>query len=114
MILINRLSNSQFREAVVLFSRELNSSQKHTLKRAWKLSEDYNNKDSKFIVKNILYDIFWQIPQAVEDGFNDYLNEKIEEYHNMWEYHKRNCPILDGKRCLVCKERIKLIDYLEE
>ncbi len=112
--MIHRLSNSQFREAVVLFSRELNMSQRNTIRRVWKISEDYDNKEAKFMLKNILFDIFWQIPKAVEDGFNYYLTEKIEEYHTMWEYHKRNCPILDGKRCLVCKERIKLIDYLEE
>ena len=111
LILLNRLSNEQFREAVVLFMRELNSSQQDTVRRIWKLSENYDNKDAKFMLKNILFDIFWQIPEAVDDGFSHYLTEKINEYHNMWEYHKANCNPTED--CRVCKERIKMIKYLE-
>tara|TARA_R100000734_G_C3313144_1_gene104380 strand:+ start:320 stop:667 length:348 start_codon:yes stop_codon:yes gene_type:complete len=114
LILLNSLSNQEFREAVVLFLRELNSSQKNTVRRIWKVSENYDNRDSKFMLKNILFDIFWQIPEAVEDGFNEFLNQKIKEYHNMWQYHKVNCPVLENKPCAVCKERIKIIDYLED
>ena len=109
--MLNRLSNEQFREAVVLFMRELNISQKDTVKRVWKLSKNYDNRDAKFMVKNILFDIFWQIPEAVDDGFNHYLTEKISEYHHLCEYHKVNCN--SNEDCKVCKEQIKIIEYLE-
>tara|TARA_R100000406_G_scaffold10745_1_gene6988 strand:- start:216 stop:557 length:342 start_codon:yes stop_codon:yes gene_type:complete len=111
LILLNRLSNEQFREAVVLFMRELNISQQDTVKRVWKLSKNYDNRDAKFMVKNILFDIFWQIPKAVDDGFNHYLTEKINEYHHLCEYHKVNCN--SNEDCKVCKEQIKIIEYLE-
>lgn len=108
------MSYEDVMQSLVLFMREFDSKAKAKLRSMVIMSSDYDDRDKKFMIKTSLYDIFWKIPQAVDDGFNHYLNEKMEFYHHLSEYHKVNCNSLQGKPCNVCKIRINNFDLLSE
>jgi len=112
-MLFNKLTYDEIIGALILFLREVKQNDKVTIKSTLVLSQDYQEKDKKFILKTGLYNIFWNIEEAIDDGFNVYLDNKIKHYYHLHKYHEKNCPHLHGdKECSICDERIKNIDYL--
>lgn len=106
--MLNKISYPDFLDALVLFMKELDKESLKDLNEAYRLASMYEDKEKKFILKTKLYDLFWNIPKAIDDGFNVYLINKIEHYHHLSKYHFKNC---EGN-CDICKLRIKNYDYL--
>ena len=100
-------------DATVLLMKELDEEAKAALRSTMIMSSVYDDREKKFMMKTTLYDSFWRIKEAVDDGFNVYLNDKMNYYHHLSEYHKINCPKLHGDYpCSICDTRIKNYDLL--
>jgi len=109
----NKLPYSGVLDATILFMRELKAEDKNIIRNITIMSSNYSDRDKKFMLKTTLYDIFWQVPLAVDKGFSIYLDNKINYYYHLSKYHEKNCVLLDGKKeCKICNERKKNIDYL--
>lgn len=106
--MLGKISYSEFLEALVLFMKEFDNVSINDLGQSYRIASLYEDREKKFILKTKLYDIFWKIPKAIEDGFNVYLENKIDYYYHLSKYHMNNC---EGY-CDICKLRIKNYDYL--
>lgn len=67
---------------------------------------------NNFSFTQSMYDCFWNIPEAVDEGFNKYFQRKKDEYNEILLYHNKNCLTT----CIICRDRIKIkqllgIDY---
>ena len=99
------LSYVDFYEIVILYFKELNEKQRKKILDCFKRNKNYEEIDKKFLLKTTLYDVFWDIPEAVNKGFNEYLDLKLNYYYNLKEYHKVNCI----KPCSLCDFLIEVM-----
>ncbi|BCV03203.1 MAG: hypothetical protein CM15mV62_780 [uncultured marine virus] len=88
-MLFNKLTYNEIIGALILFLREVKPNDKVTIKSTLVLSQNYEEKDKKFILKTGLYNIFWNIEEAIDDGFNVYLDNKIKHYYHLHKYHEK-------------------------
>tara|TARA_Y100000004_G_scaffold149366_1_gene171264 strand:+ start:246 stop:605 length:360 start_codon:yes stop_codon:yes gene_type:complete len=68
---------------------------------------------NNFSLTQSIYDCLWSNPQAIDEGFQKYLERHIKEYQDVLAYHNINCT---GERCRICEDRIIIknrlgIDY---
>ena len=49
---------------------------------------------------NTLKMYLWDIPEAIETGFSNYIKEMTVEYRDIIEYHNDNCPKTDCQFCI--------------
>lgn len=52
----------------------------------------------------------WEIPEAVNIGFNAYLDEKLTHYRDALRYHDENCH----DYCNVCKIKADMLDKMSD
>lgn len=62
-----------------------------------------DDKDKRYRMKQTLYSILWDIPEAVNNGFKNYLDKEISKIRGFKNYHDKNCN--DSENCSYCQER---------
>lgn len=67
-----------------------------------------NDKNTIFMIRQVLYKFLWKKPKAIEIGFDDFLKKEINSKKEALLYHNENC-----NDCLICLNKIKVRDLLE-
>jgi len=62
-----------------------------------------DDKDKRYRMKQTLYSVLWDIPEAVNIGFKNYLDKEINKIRGFIRYHDKNCN--DSENCSYCQER---------
>jgi hypothetical protein len=71
-----------------------------------------DDKDKKYRIKQTLYSVLWEIPEAVNIGFQKYLEREIDRILKFKKYHDKNCH--DIKSCYYCKNIIKTVNRISK
>ena len=71
-----------------------------------------DDKDKKYRMKQTLYAVLWDIPEAVTIGFKKYLDREINTIRGFKKYHDKNCN--DISTCSYCQLTITNINRLTE
>lgn len=69
-----------------------------------------DNNEKIFRLNTTLQKCLWDIPEAVEMGFPQYLMSSLKENKKILDYHKINCK--DYSECLICLDRKKIKNKL--
>ncbi len=56
--------------------------------------------------------LLWGIPEAIQIGFNQYMEREILRLREILEYHDENC--LSNVECKICEDRIRVLDNIHE
>lgn len=71
----------------------------------------WDDREKIFRLNTTVMECLWEIPEAVEMGFPQYIKKEYIKTREILEYHDANCGItFEQKDCLVCKDRIRIID----
>ena len=106
-------SYQEFLTTVLVFSQHLSID---SLKRINKTREYISNnrwitqKEKYNYWRNALHLCLWEIPEAVNIGFNAYLDEKLTHYRDALRYHDDNCH----DYCNVCKLKADMLDKMSD
>lgn len=63
-----------------------------------------------FIFNQILYRYLWEIKEAIEVGFHQFILREIKERGDAIDYHDNNNSC---SNCKICKNRKKVRDFIE-
>lgn len=70
------------------------------------LDNYYVDKLSFNKIKPLFQDTLWDIPEAVNSGFDSYLDSLIAKVNKFSKYHKKNKKECSSN-CFVCKMEVK-------
>mgnify|MGYP006969387604 FL=1 len=70
------------------------------------LDNYYVDKLSFTKIKPLFQDTLWDIPEAVNQGFNSYLDSLFAKVDRFSKYHKKNKKECSSK-CFICKMEVK-------
>ena len=69
-----------------------------------------DDTDKMYRMNDTLMLCFWDIREAIEMGFPQYLKQELKLSKEIVEYHKYNC---EGEPdCVVCQDRIRIKEQL--
>jgi len=71
-----------------------------------------DDKDKRYRMKQSLYSVLWELPEAVQIGFQKYLEREISKIINFKKYHDKNCH--DSKSCYFCLKRTKTLNRISK
>lgn len=75
----------------------------------YKLSLHYPDYYTPFSLQNVLYECFWNIPEAIEVGFHKFYYLEMFKFKEIMNYHNANC---EGSNCIICADRERLLKSL--
>lgn len=83
----------------------------HRVKMAMNVCESLiDDRDKMYRMNDTLMLCFWDIKEAIEMGFPQYLKQELKNSKEIVEYHKYNC---EGEQdCKVCQAKIKIEEQL--
>lgn len=83
----------------------------HRVKMAINVCESLiDDRDKMYRMNDTLMLCFWDIREAIETGFPQYLKQELKLSKEIVEYHKYNC---EGEPdCKVCQVQIKIKEQL--
>ncbi len=107
-------SYQEFLTTILVFSKNLstdslikiNDAREYISSNRW-----MTNKDKYYFWRNALHLCLWEIPEAVNIGFNAYLDEKLTHYRDALRYHDANC---DNYNCNVCKLKKDMVNKMSD
>ena len=88
--------------------RKLSLTDLAKIKRWFILSKTESDFYTVFSYRNQIYDCLWNIPEAVDMGFNRFITEELQKYKELLEYHDKNCE----HSCVICQDREELFEML--
>ena len=89
--------------------KSFNAKEQRKIKRWYGLCLDNPLHYTPFALQNLLYECFWDIPEAIDMGFLKYYNKELLSYKELLNYHNINCI---GKQCIICKDRKEMLNFL--
>lgn len=87
---------------------KLNANEFNRIIRWSKLTKTNPKLRTKFSFKIVLFEALWSIPEAIENGFDTYMNKHMKEYKQLCGYHDHNCKT----ECIVCIDRDIIKEHL--
>ena len=71
----------------------------------------WDDREKIHRLNTTIMECLWEIPEAVETGFPQYIKKKYAETRDILDYHDANCGItFEQKDCQICKDRIRIIN----
>ena len=98
---------------LVLMSRDFNRNKQHKIGLAINVCHSYRHDYEKIHrLHKSFRNLLWEIPEAVELGFMQYMEREILKTKEILEYHDNNCssPI----DCEICQDMITTLDNMNE
>lgn len=108
-------SYQEFLTTVLVFSQHLSidSLEKINDAREYISNNRWMTKKEKYNYWcNTIHLCLWEIPQAIDIGFNAYLNEKLSHYRDALRYHDENCD--NYYNCKVCELKTDMINKMSD
>lgn len=101
----------EYLSAVIIMIRDYSPKNIHRVKMAINVCESLiDDRDKMYRMNDTLRLCFWDIREAIEMGFSQYLKQELKLSKEIVEYHKYNC---EGEPdCKVCQVQIKIKDQL--
>lgn len=69
-----------------------------------------DDRDKMYRMNDTLMLCFWDIKEAIEMGFPQYLKQELKDAKEIIEYHKYNCE--GESECKVCQIQIRIEEQL--
>ena len=97
----------EYLSAVITMIRDYSPANIHRVKMAISVCESLiDDRDKMYRMNDTLMLCFWDIKEAIEMGFPQYLKKELKDSKEIIEYHKYNC---EGEPdCKVCQDRIRI------
>ena len=101
----------EYLSAVITMIRDYSPANIQRVKMAVNVCESLiDDRDKMYRMNDTLMLCFWDIKEAIEMGFPQYLKQELKLSKEIVEYHKYNC---EGEPdCKVCQVQIKIKDQL--
>lgn len=106
-------SYQEFLTTVLVFSQNLSNNSLLRIDNTRDVISNNRNMPAKekynFWRKQI-HLCLWEVPEAVNIGFNAYLDEKLTHYRDALRYHDENCH--DYNNCNICKTKADMLEKM--
>jgi len=99
------------RSIVITIMRRFSIQSQYKLNLAMNVCDSLiDDKDKKYRMKQTLFAVLWDIPEAVTIGFKKYLDREINTILGFKKYHDKNCVNINT--CSFCQNKINTINRL--
>ena len=101
----------EYLSAVIIMIRDYSPANIQRVKMAVNVCESLiDDRDKMYRMNDTLMLCFWDIKEAIEMGFPQYLKQELKLSKEIVEYHKYNC---EGEPdCKVCQTQIRIEEQL--
>ena len=101
----------EYLSAVKIMIRDYSPANIHRVKMAINVCESLiDDRDKMYRMNDTLMLCFWDIEEAIEMGFPQYLKQELKHSKEIVEYHKYNC---EGEPdCKVCQAQKRIEEQL--
>ena len=101
----------EYLSAVITMIRDYSPANIQRVKMAVNVCESLiDDRDKMYRMNDTLMLCFWDIREAIEMGFSQYLKQELKRSKEIIEYHKYNC---EGEPdCVLCQDRIRIKEQL--
>jgi hypothetical protein len=101
------------RSIVITIMRKFSTKAQYQLTLAMNVCDSLiDDKDKFYRIKQTFWNILWEIPEAVDNGFENWYKKEIEETRKALAYHDKNC--MDIFNCVICRNRINTINLMTD